>query len=120
MLDVHSVGAPDEWVLKPRHNPGSRFSADGGWCDAGEKAGIHAAVTGAPLRSLSMTRIDMDTLPAPDRTWMRRHWLIVLVAIVVATVAYLGGIGWVAQRLQRDIAQTLQATPAIGDRQNRD
>lgn len=62
----------------------------------------------------------MDTLPAPDRTWIRRHWLIVLVAIVVATVAYLGGIGWVAQRLQRDIAQTLQAAPAIGDHQNRD
>jgi len=67
-----------------------------------------------------MTRIDMDTLPAPDRTWIRRHWLIVLVAIVVAAVAYLGGIGWVAQRLQRDIAHALQATPAIDDHQNRD
>ena len=67
-----------------------------------------------------MTRIDMDTLPAPDRTWIRRHWLIVLVAIVVATVAYLGGIGWVAQRLQHDIKRALQVAPAIGDHQNRD
>ena len=61
----------------------------------------------------------MDILPAPDRTWIRRHWLIVLVAIVVATVAYLGGIGWVAQRLQHDITQTLQAAPAVEDHQHR-
>ena len=60
----------------------------------------------------------MDTLP-PARSWTRRHWLIVLVAILLAVVAYLGGIGWIAQRLQHDIGQAMRTAPVVEDHQHR-
>ena len=66
-----------------------------------------------------MPRTHMDTLPSPDRTWIRRHWRIVTVVVVIAAVAYFGGIGWIAQRLQRDMAQSMQVAPAVDDNRHR-
>ena len=42
-----------------------------------------------------------------------------MVVIVIVAVAYLGGIGWIAQRLQRDMAQTMQLAPVVDDHQHR-
>ena len=62
----------------------------------------------------------MNTLRAPQGESRRRHqrWLIIAVVALAGLALYGIGLVWVAQRLQHDIAATIQPVPVQEDRQH--
>lgn len=62
----------------------------------------------------------MNTLPAPQGESRRRHqrWLVIALVTLAGLALYGIGLGWVAQRLQHDIAATIQPVPVQADRQH--
>ena len=63
----------------------------------------------------------MNTVPSPGIEARRRHqrWLIIALVVLAALAAYGVGLGWVAQRLQHDLATTIQPLPVVDDHQHR-
>lgn len=63
----------------------------------------------------------MNTLRAPSSEPRRRHhrWLLIAAIVVVGLALYGAGLGWVAKRLQHDLAATIQPLPVLDDNQHR-
>jgi hypothetical protein len=73
------------------------------------------------LSKTYVTRISaMNTLRAPQSEARRRHhrWLIIALVVIAGLTIYGIGLGWVAQRLQHDLANTIQPLPVQEDRQH--
>ena len=62
----------------------------------------------------------MNTLRAPHSESRRRHqrWLVIALVALAGLALYGIGLGWVAQRLQHDLAETIQPLPVQEDRQH--
>jgi hypothetical protein len=63
----------------------------------------------------------MNTLRTPHDESRRRHqrWLVIALVALAGLALYGIGLTWVAQRLQHDIAATIQPLPVQEDRQHR-
>lgn len=63
---------------------------------------------------------EMNTLRAPHSESRRRHqrWLVIALVALAGLALYGIGLGWVAQRLQHDLAATIQPIPVQEDRQH--
>jgi hypothetical protein len=59
----------------------------------------------------------MPIAQSPLRSLRRHAWLFGVLLLLV--VGYFLGIGWIARQLRTDLAHTVQATPAVSDRQHR-
>lgn len=64
----------------------------------------------------------MNALRAPGNEARRRHrrWLIVAAIIIAALTVYGAGLGWVAKRLQHDLAASIRPLPVVDDNQRGD
>ena len=62
----------------------------------------------------------MNTLRAPHSESRRRHqrWLVIALVVVAGLAIYGIALGWVAQRLQQELAGTIQPLPVQEDRQH--
>ena len=63
----------------------------------------------------------MNTVRAPHEESRRRHqrWLVIALVALAGLTLYGVGLAWVAERLQHDIAATIQPLPVQEDRQHR-
>ena len=62
----------------------------------------------------------MNTLRDPQGEPRRRHqrWMVIVVVAIAGLTLYGIGLGWVAQRLQHDLAATIKPMPVQEDRQH--